>query len=253
MDTAVTRAMEKGLVAAAPALSYSNADWRALEPMLAREFGLRSMMRTVEVGAFGSEAVWLFVQEGTGSVSTLTVAVCGGHFDAVRAMSEHLGAYLPELDDVFVRPSPADAKGQLNLEAGNISVWVRGDTFFVLDIDYAAPGLRARDISKAVDDFVVLSAVRSPIHAIAPAIARAPMRIGPVAVGSEFTIRAQVSDVGFMGSFCVDCNPLQLSKDVATKTFKFRAQRAGEEVVILYFGHTTTTRTVSAKVVVIIV
>ncbi|KAK3360793.1 hypothetical protein B0T24DRAFT_725231 [Lasiosphaeria ovina] len=137
----------------------------------------------------------------------------------------------------------------------------RGDTFFVLDIDYAAPRLRARDISKAVDDFVMLSALPSPVQVITPVTTSqrpsttslcylpcpAQPRPGdhsghcarpeahrscPVAVGSEFTIRAdEVSDVGFMDSFCVDSvvdsvvdsKPLQLDKDVATKTFKFRA------------------------------
>ncbi|KAK3379104.1 hypothetical protein B0T24DRAFT_663350 [Lasiosphaeria ovina] len=247
---AVNRAMEKGLVAAAPDPAFSNADWRAIEPLLAARFSLRPRMHNMDVGAFGSEAVWLFVQDGTGIVSTLTVAVCGDHLSALRAMREHLGAYQRDLDDVFVRPTPADAKGQLNLESANISVWVRGDTFFVLDIDYAAPGLRARDISRAVDDFIAQSAVATPEQALAPVIAGVPERIGPIAAGGQFAIRLEASDVGFMDSHSVGFNALRLSKDLDTKTFNFLAQRPGEEEIILYFAHATTARTVSARVAV---
>lgn len=189
---AVNRAMERGLISNPPELRFSNANWQALAPLLAHEFSLRETHRIIDIGPIGSETSWIFRHEATDALCTLTVNICADHAEAVRNMRAHLSAYQASLDDVLVRPTPGTAKGQINLEGHNLSVWVRGDTFLVLDVNADAAGLEFKHLATTIDGFLATSAVDRPEHAIVPVLSSLPATIAPVPLGTEFTIRPEV-------------------------------------------------------------
>lgn len=247
MDS-VNRAMERGLVPNPPELGFSNANWQALAPLLAREFSLREMRRVIDIGPVGSETSWIFRHEVTDALCTLAVNICTSHVEAVRNMRAHLSAYQAPLDDVFGRPTPGTAKGQINLEGHNLSVWVRGDAFLVLDISADVTGLDFKHLATVIDAFLATPAVQRPEHAIAPVISSLPATIAPVPVGSEFTICPEASQVGAVDSESMFGTTLRLSKDPSTLTFKFLALEPGKDEVVFHFAHPETLRTVKAKV-----
>lgn len=245
---AVNRAMDRGLISSPPELSFSNANWQALAPHLAHEFSLREMRQIIDIGPIGSEISWIFRHQATDALCTLTVNICADHAEAVRNMRAHLSAYQASLDDVFARPTPGTAKGQINLEGHNLSVWVRGDAFLVLDINADAAGLDFKHLATTIDRFLATSAVHRPEHAIVPVLSNLPETIAPVPLGSEFTIRPEVSEVGAIDSQSTSGNTLRLSKDPSTLTFEFLALQPGEEEIVFYFAHPETLRTVKGKV-----
>ncbi|UPK91526.1 hypothetical protein LCI18_002461 [Fusarium solani-melongenae] len=183
-----------------PELRFSNANWQALAPLLAYELSLQEMRRIIDIGPIGSETSWIFRHQATDALCTLTVNICADHTEAIRNMRAHLSAYQRPLDDVFAPPTPGAAKGQINLEGHNLSVWVRGDTFLVLDASADTAGLNFKHLTTTIDRFLATSSVDRPEHAIVPVLSSLPATIAPVPLGTEFTIRPEASEVGEMDS-----------------------------------------------------
>jgi hypothetical protein len=65
MET-VDQAMAKGLVSATPETGFSNANWDALQPLLADWFSIRQMQRSIDIGDFGSEVNYIFRHDDGG-------------------------------------------------------------------------------------------------------------------------------------------------------------------------------------------
>jgi len=190
MET-VNQIMAKGLVSAAPETRFSNANWDDLPPLLADRFSLQQMQRSTDIGDFGSEINYIFRYDG-GALCTLEVRICADHDAAVQAMKQHLGTYQRSLDRVFSSPLPGTEKGQMNLEGQNLSIWVRGDTFLILDTQVDSSGLDIKRVAKTIDEFVEHSSEPRREQTLTPRLSHLPEMAGPVALGSEFTISPSV-------------------------------------------------------------
>lgn len=188
----VDRAMVKGSVAsAAPSeAGFSNADWDALGPLLADRFRLRHTQRTIDIGHSGSETDYLFRYDD--ALCALRVSIFVDHQTAIEALRQHLGTYQRSLDEVFSPPPPGTEKGQVNLEAENLSVWIRGDTLLILDIDIDSPDLDIKRVAESIDKFVEQSSQNTPEQTLTPRLSYLPELDGPVALGSEFAITPSV-------------------------------------------------------------
>ncbi|KAL9036280.1 MAG: hypothetical protein Q9214_006208 [Letrouitia sp. 1 TL-2023] len=241
---AVDRAMEKGLVPHPPPVRFSNAHLAALGPLLVDGFSFRQKYQSTDIGDFGSETRYIFRLDD--ATYTLSASICADHQAAISAIRQHLATYQMPLDDLFTRPAPGTQKGQINLEGENVIVWVRGDTFLVLDVDSTNPDIKS--VAKRVDDFIDQSAVENPALALAPVLSSLPEPTAPVDLGSEFTISPLVDDVGVMQTVVEHGHVLLLSNDQLTKTFKFLALTPGEEAIFFYFAHPQSLRTVSGMV-----
>jgi len=188
LNEAIDRAMDKAIVVNRPPVEASNADFGAIPLLFQQQFGARLEIETVVIDAEGSDSRYIFDIDGGGF--TLDISVCKDHETAIRVMTEHLAGYTAPLDETLSRPLTGQEKGQLNLEGPGISVWIRGNVFFVLNIP--SLGLESHILAKAVDDHFAVASVPSPGASLKPSLRELRGPKEPIEVGTEFTIQAEV-------------------------------------------------------------
>jgi hypothetical protein len=189
MRERVSKAMDLALVPDAPAVQHSNADFSGLAPLVLSHFPGRLDHQSTEIGPQTSETRWIFTFEQ--GAASLSIAVNKDHETTVRWMQEHLTTYQAPVDQIFVKPASGIAKGQLNLESdSNLSIWIRGNLFFVLEILSPGPSLGA--ISNQIDGYFAISSV-DPSLGMTPLIRDLVGPTEPLEVGDEFTVHASVS------------------------------------------------------------